>query len=162
MGSLVDDQRLRFDFAYGKGLEPAEVEAIERLANAQVLRNAEVGKELLPIEEAKKKGPWRSSATSTARWCGGLGPRLFRRVLRRHHVDRTGDIGLVKIVSEKAIAPGPPPGGGGGDGGLAQVRHDDVRWPIWPPGWKCPGRGSGRRWTVSSTGPRPWRSRSRN
>jgi alanyl-tRNA synthetase len=107
MGSLVDDQRLRFDFAYGKGLEPAEVEAIERLANAQVLRNAEVGKELLPIEEAKKKGALAffgdkygevvrvvSVPSYSAEFCGGT------------HVDRTGDIGLVKIVSEKAIAAG--------------------------------------------------------
>jgi alanyl-tRNA synthetase len=107
MGSLVDDQRLRFDFAYGKGLEPAEVEAIERLANAQVLRNAEVGKELLPIEEAKKKGALAffgdkygevvrvvSVPGYSAEFCGGT------------HVDRTGDIGLIKIVSEKAIAAG--------------------------------------------------------
>ena len=107
MGSLVDEHRLRFDFAYGKGLEPGELKTIEKLANEQVLRNAEVGKEVLPIEEAKKKGALAffgdkygevvrvvSVPGYSAEFCGGT------------HVDRTGDIGLVKIVSEKAIAAG--------------------------------------------------------
>ncbi len=107
MGSLVDPGHLRFDFAFGRGLTTEELDRIERLANEQILRNAGVEKELLPIEEARKKGALAffgdkygevvrvvSVPGWSAEFCGGT------------HVDRTGDIGLIKIVSEKAIAAG--------------------------------------------------------
>jgi alanyl-tRNA synthetase len=107
MGSLVDPLHLRFDFSYGKALADDELKRIEESANRQVLLNKPVGKEILPIEEAKKRGALAffgekygekvrvvSVPGYSAEFCGGT------------HVERTGDIGLIKILSEKAIAAG--------------------------------------------------------
>jgi len=107
MGSLVDPHHLRFDFSYGKALTPEELKRIEDIANLQVLENASVSKEVLPIEEAKKRGAMAFFGEKygervrvvtvpgfSAEFCGGT------------HVERTGDIGLIKITSEKAIAAG--------------------------------------------------------
>jgi alanyl-tRNA synthetase len=107
MGSLVDPHHLRFDFSYGKALAPEEIKRIEDTANRQVLENASVTKEVLPIEEARKRGAMAFFGEKygekvrvvtvpgfSAEFCGGT------------HVERTGDIGLIKITSEKAIAAG--------------------------------------------------------
>ena len=107
MGSLVDPHYLRFDFSYGKALTPEELNRIEEIANRQVLMNTSVTKEVLPIEEAKKRGAMAFFGEKygekvrvvtvhgfSAEFCGGT------------HVERTGDIGLIKITSEKAIAAG--------------------------------------------------------
>lgn len=107
-GSLVDVGHLRFDFSHSAQLTAEELIQIETEVNAAVLANSAVGKEVMPIDEAKKKGAmalFGEKYGDTVRvvsmggdfsieFCGGT------------HVERTGDIGLFKIVSESGISAG--------------------------------------------------------
>ncbi|HPR65478.1 MAG TPA: alanine--tRNA ligase [Thermoanaerobaculia bacterium] len=107
MGSLVDPDRLRFDFSFSRGLTREEMETIERRVAEGVLADVPVTKELLPLEEAKKMGALAFFGEKygqevrvvavpghSMEFCGGC------------HVERTGEIGAVKITDEKAIAAG--------------------------------------------------------
>ncbi len=105
-GSLVSAERLRFDFTHGAPMTREEIERAEDLVNARVLRNAMVKTELLPIEDAKKRGAMMLfgekygdtvrvlSMTESVELCGGT------------HVRATGDIGLLKVVGEQGVAAG--------------------------------------------------------
>ena len=113
-GSYVGPDRLRFDFVHTKGLTEQEVAAIEDLANEIILQNVPVETRLMGVEEAKESGARAlfgekygdevrvvsmGAATGNALgWsvelCGGT------------HVRRTGDIGLVSVVGESAVAAG--------------------------------------------------------
>ena len=68
-GSLVEPDRLRFDFTSGRALTPDERAKIEDLVNEKVLVNAPVETEVLPIERPRSAEPWPSSKRSTATWC---------------------------------------------------------------------------------------------
>ncbi|MFC0011915.1 alanine--tRNA ligase [Devosia nitrariae] len=113
-GSLVAPDRLRFDFVHTKPMTPQEIAEVEDIANAKVLQNAPVETRLMGVEEAKESGARAlfgekygdevrvvsmGEATGNALgWsvelCGGT------------HVRRTGDIGLISVVSESAVAAG--------------------------------------------------------
>lgn len=107
-GSLVDADRLRFDFSHSSPVTEEELAQIEDLVNEQVLANSTVSKEVMPIEEAEKKGALAlfgekygdqvrvvtMGGSYSIEFCGGC------------HVNRTGDIGLFKIVSESGISAG--------------------------------------------------------
>ena len=107
-GSLVTAERLRFDFSHPAPLTPAEIRAIEVQVNEQILGNTPVSKEVMAIESAKKKGAVAlfgekygdqvrvvtMGGEFSIEFCGGC------------HVNRTGDIGLFKIVGETGIAAG--------------------------------------------------------
>ncbi len=107
-GSLVDAGRLRFDFSHPSPLTREELRAIEELVNNQVLGNSSVSKEVMPIEDARKKGALAlfgekygdevrvvsMGGDFSIEFCGGC------------HVQRTGDIGLFKIISETGISAG--------------------------------------------------------
>lgn len=106
-GSLVDAERLRFDFSHGKPLTAAQLRAIEDLVNAQVRANTEAQVQEMALAEAQQAG-------AMALFGEKYGERV--RVLRLGdfsvelcggtHVRRAGDIGLVKIVAESAVAAG--------------------------------------------------------
>ena len=68
-GSLVAPDRLRFDFSHAKPMAPAEIAAVEAMANAFVLQNSPVETRLMALEDAIDRAPWRCSARSTARRC---------------------------------------------------------------------------------------------
>ena len=107
-GSLVDSDRLRFDFSHGAPLSAEEIRSIEEQVNAEILANSEVSKEVMPIEAARSKGALALFGEKygeevrvvsmgggfSVEFCGGC------------HVDRTGDIGLFKIFSESGISAG--------------------------------------------------------
>ena len=114
-GSLVAEERLRFDFAHPKPISEEELSRIEDLANAVVLRNEPVVTKLMGVEEAIESGARalfgekygdevrvvtmgttgdQNAAAFSVELCGGT------------HVSRTGDIGLVSIVGEGAVAAG--------------------------------------------------------
>lgn len=107
-GSLVDADRLRFDFSHTAPVSAAELRQIENQVNAEILKNSSVSKEVLPIEKAKEKGAVAlfgekygdevrvvsMGGEYSIEFCGGT------------HVERTGDIGLFKIVSESGISAG--------------------------------------------------------
>jgi len=105
-GSLVNPDRLRFDFSHVAPMTAEERRQVEDLANDHILRNLPVVTEVLPIAEAKQKGAvafFGEKYGDTVRvltmgeskeFCGGT------------HAARTGDIGLVKIVEESGVAQG--------------------------------------------------------
>src|SRR5580698_7209144 len=106
-GSLVAADRLRFDFAHGKALSAGEIARIEDLVNAKVLTDAPVLTEVLPIDEARKRGAvaifeekygdvvrMLTMTKDSVELCGGT------------HARALGEIGLFKIVSEQGLAAG--------------------------------------------------------
>jgi alanyl-tRNA synthetase len=116
-GSLVEPGRLRFDFSHPMPMTHAQVRAVEDLANAMILQNEPVETHLMSPDEAIAQGAvalfgekygeevrvvsiGRSEQSSkeghaySIELCGGT------------HVRRTGDIGLLKIIGESAVAAG--------------------------------------------------------
>jgi alanyl-tRNA synthetase len=107
-GSLVDSQRLRFDFSHFEAIKPAQIKALEDIVNAQVRKNTPVETEETDIETAKAKGAMAlfgekygdnvrvlsMGGNFSVELCGGI------------HANRTGDIGLLKIISEGGVASG--------------------------------------------------------
>ncbi|WOT06146.1 alanine--tRNA ligase [Shewanella youngdeokensis] len=106
-GSLVNPERLRFDFAHFEGVKASEIKAVEDLVNTQIRRNHALTSESMDIEQAKEKGAMAlfgekydsevrvvTMGDFSIELCGGT------------HVGRTGDIGLFKITSEGGIAAG--------------------------------------------------------
>ena len=106
-GSLVNPERLRFDFTHFSKIEDAEMDRIETIANAIIRENAAVETRLLPKEEAMKTG---AAAVFDEKYSDVV--RLVRmgdhsmELCGGTHVERTGDIGALKVVSESAVAAG--------------------------------------------------------
>ena len=107
-GSLVDSERLRFDFSHFEAVKPEQLKAIEALVNDQVRANSAVTTDHCDMEEAKAKGAMALFGEKygdrvrvltmgegfSVELCGGT------------HVSRTGDIGLMRIISESGVAAG--------------------------------------------------------
>ena len=107
-GSLVDAEHLRFDFSHSTSVTEEELKQIEDQVNSEILANSSVEKEVIPISEAKKRGALALFGEKygdevrvvtmgddySVEFCGGC------------HVNRTGDIGLFKLISETGISAG--------------------------------------------------------
>lgn len=106
-GSLVTAERLRFDFTHFTRITDEELQRVETIANDMIRKNLPVDTEICSLSEALKTGAtavFDEKYTDTVRvvkmgemsmeLCGGT------------HVTRTGDIGLLKILNETAIAAG--------------------------------------------------------
>lgn len=105
-GSLVNAERTRFDFTHNSALTDDQIRRIEAWVNQEILNNAATHARLMDIESAKTTGAMMLFGEkygdivrvldigSTTELCGGT------------HVNRTGDIGLFKIVAEGGIAAG--------------------------------------------------------
>ena len=102
-GSLVEPERLRFDFTHFEGLKPEELAEVERRVNAQVRADLALQKFVTSIDDAKQRGATAlfgekygdevrvvQIADYSMELCGGT------------HIDRTGQIGLFRIVKEEA------------------------------------------------------------
>ena len=107
MGSLVAPDRLRFDYAAANPTTAEQIRAIEDLVNKEILRDTEVTKEVMSMEESQKRGAVAFFGEKygdrvrvvdvpgfSTELCGGC------------HVPRTGEIGAFKIVSDKGLAAG--------------------------------------------------------
>ncbi len=116
-GSLVAPDRLRFDFSHPKPMTAEEVRAVESLANAVVLQNAPVETRLMALEDALQSGAmalfgekYGDTVRVVSMGVGQAGPRANKawsvELFGGTHVARTGDIGLIKVVSEGASAAG--------------------------------------------------------
>ena len=112
-GSLVAPDRLRFDFSHPKPIEDADLAKVEEIANRVLLQNEPVVTKLMAVDEAIESGAralfgekygdevrvvsmgkGEANRTFSVELCGGT------------HVNRTGDIGVVTIVGESAVAAG--------------------------------------------------------
>ena len=107
-GSLVNADKLRFDFAHTGVIEGSQLEQIEHLVNQQVRLNTGVHTQLLSYDEAVKNG---ATALFGEKYGDqvrvlSMGDGFSMELCGGTHVDRTGDIGLFRIVSEAGIAAG--------------------------------------------------------
>ncbi len=107
-GSLVDSQRMRFDFSHFEAIKPEQIKALEDIVNTEIRKNTPVETEETDIETAKQKGAMAlfgekygdsvrvlsMGGDFSVELCGGI------------HAKRTGDIGLMKITSEGGVASG--------------------------------------------------------
>jgi alanyl-tRNA synthetase len=115
-GSLVAPERLRFDFSQPRPIEAADLAAIEGEVNARIRLNQPVGTRLMTPDAAVEAGAMalfgeKYGDEVRVVSMGGLGDgsddeRFSVELCGGTHVDRTGDIGLFKIVSEGAVAAG--------------------------------------------------------
>ncbi|VAW10599.1 Alanyl-tRNA synthetase [hydrothermal vent metagenome] len=118
-GSLVEPGRLRFDFSHPKPMTADEIAKVEKLANAMVLQNSDVSTRLMGVDEAIAEGALALfgekygdevrvvSMGREERSDGGEGGSAWSTELcGGTHVRRTGDIGLIKIVTEQGVASG--------------------------------------------------------
>ena len=127
-GSLVNDEKLRFDFSHTGPVTQEQLHEIERLVNEQILLNSPVTTELLSFDDAVERGAMAlfgekygdevrvlsMGGNYSVELCGGT------------HVSRTGDIGLFKIQLESGIAAGIRRiEAVSGEGALAAVSEND-------------------------------------
>ena len=105
-GSLVNAERTRFDFAHNAPVSDAQVVKIERLVNAEILANAAATSRVLPIEQAQKLGAVMLFGEKYGDEVRVLDIGTSRELCGGTHVQRTGDIGLFKIVAESGVAAG--------------------------------------------------------
>ena len=105
-GSLVTPERLRFDFSHAEPVTAEQIAAVEAIVNREVRQNADTAANVMSMDEALKAGAMALFGEKygdevrvmkigfSTELCGGC------------HVNRTGDIGLFKIVSEGGVAAG--------------------------------------------------------
>lgn len=105
-GSLVNADRTRFDFAHNQPMTDAEITKVEALVNAEILANAATQARVLPIEEAQKTGAVMLFGEKYGDEVRVLDIGSSRELCGGTHVQRTGDIGLFKIVAETGIQAG--------------------------------------------------------
>jgi len=116
-GSLVAPDRLRFDFSHPKPISAEELAKVESLANEIILQNAPVSTRLMAVDDAIAEGAMalfgekygdevRVVSMGTAKHGPKEGKAYSVELCGGTHVRQTGDIGLVRIVSEGAVAAG--------------------------------------------------------
>ena len=105
-GSLVDDEKTRFDFVQNKPITAAEIRQVEEKVNAEILLNEPTRARVLPIEEAKKTGALMLFGEKYGEEVRVLDIGSSRELCGGTHVTRTGDIGPFKIYSEGGVAAG--------------------------------------------------------
>jgi alanyl-tRNA synthetase len=111
-GSLVSADRLRFDISHPKPISPEEIAAAEAEVNACIRENSSVGTVLMSPEEAVEAGAMAlfgekyGDEVRVVSMGGDDDARFSVELCGGTHVNRTGDIGYFKIVSESAVASG--------------------------------------------------------
>jgi alanyl-tRNA synthetase len=106
-GSLVDDQRTRFDFSHNEPMNDSQLRQVEALVNHEVRRNSEVSVRVLKYDDAIKAGAMALFGEKYGDEVRVVGMGEFSTELcGGTHVRRTGDIGFFKIVSESGVAAG--------------------------------------------------------
>ena len=107
-GSLVNADRLRFDFSHFEAVTTAELTEIEALCNAEILKNSIIETAAMGVEAAKEKGAmalFGEKYTEVVRVLT-MGEGFSVELCGGTHAQRTGDLGQLKIISEQGIASG--------------------------------------------------------
>jgi alanyl-tRNA synthetase len=105
-GSLVNAERTRFDFAHNAPMTEAQIAQVEALVNAEILANAATQARVMPIDEAQKVGAMMLFGEKYGDEVRVLDIGSSRELCGGTHVQRTGDIGLFKVVAETGVAAG--------------------------------------------------------
>ncbi len=105
-GSLVDAERTRFDFSHNAPLTDEQIRRIEAIVNAEILTNRETHARVMALEEAQKMGAMMLFGEKYGSEVRVLDIGTSRELCGGTHVQRTGDIGLFKIVGESGVAAG--------------------------------------------------------
>ncbi len=105
-GSLVNAERTRFDFAHNAPLTDAQIRQIEAKVNAEILDNHATQARLMDIESAQKTGAMMLFGEKYGETVRVLDIGTSRELCGGTHVQRTGDIGLFKVVAESGVAAG--------------------------------------------------------
>ena len=105
-GSLVNAQRTRFDFTHGAPLTADEIARIEALVNAEILQNSDTQAREMELEAAKATGAMMLFGEKYGETVRVLNIGTSAELCGGTHVQRTGDIGLFKIVGESGVASG--------------------------------------------------------
>ncbi|MGZ5074727.1 MAG: alanine--tRNA ligase-related protein, partial [Usitatibacter sp.] len=105
-GSLVDEDKTRFDFSHNAPMTHDEIRRVETLVNAEVLKNEATSARVMPIDDAQKLGAMMLFGEKYGDEVRVLDIGSSRELCGGTHVARTGDIGLFRIVSEGGVAAG--------------------------------------------------------
>lgn len=107
-GSLVDPDRLRFDFSHFDSLSQAETRQVERMVNEQIRINSVIETEIMALEDARQKGAMALFGEKYSEKVRVLtmGDGFSIELCGGTHAGRTGDIGVLRITSEQGIASG--------------------------------------------------------
>ncbi|MEX8193757.1 alanine--tRNA ligase [Comamonas guangdongensis] len=105
-GSLVNAERTRFDFAHNAPVTAEQLREIEARVNAEVLANTATDARVMDIESAQKTGAMMLFGEKYGETVRVLDIGSSRELCGGTHVQRTGDIGLFKVVGESGVAAG--------------------------------------------------------
>ncbi len=105
-GSLVNAERTRFDFAHNGPMTDEQIRKVEAIVNAEILANHATQARVMPIDEAQKSGAMMLFGEKYGDEVRVLDIGSSRELCGGTHVQRTGDIGLFKVVAEGGVAAG--------------------------------------------------------
>jgi alanyl-tRNA synthetase len=105
-GSLVTEDKTRFDFSHSKSLSDDEKKQIESIVNDEILKNQATQTRIMSIKDAQKEGAMMLFDEKYESNVRVLDIGNSRELCGGTHVNHTGDIGLFKIQSETGIASG--------------------------------------------------------
>ena len=107
-GSLVNEEKLRFDFVHQKQVTKDEIKEIETIVNSEIRANSKATTETMPIKEAEKKGALAFFGDKYGEEVRvlSMGGDFSVELCGGTHVQRTGDIGYFKIITETSISAG--------------------------------------------------------
>jgi alanyl-tRNA synthetase len=107
-GSLVSADRLRFDFSHFEGVTAEELQAIERLCNEEILKNTPISTDVMSVDAAKERGAMAlfGEKYSESVRVLTMGNGFSMELCGGTHALRTGDLGLLRVLSEQGIASG--------------------------------------------------------
>ncbi|MGZ3240619.1 MAG: alanine--tRNA ligase, partial [Burkholderiaceae bacterium] len=105
-GSLVNAERTRFDFAHNGPMTDDQIRKVEAIVNAEILANAPTQARVMAIDDAQKSGAMMLFGEKYGDEVRVLDIGSSRELCGGTHVQRTGDIGLFKVVGESGVAAG--------------------------------------------------------
>ncbi|CAA6804365.1 MAG: Alanyl-tRNA synthetase (EC [uncultured Thiotrichaceae bacterium] len=105
-GSLVNEERLRFDFSNPDPVSAEQMAEVESIVNTQIMANAETSANIMNMEQAKAAGAMALFGEKYGDEVRVLQIGFSTELCGGCHVKRTGDIGLFKIISEGGVAAG--------------------------------------------------------
>ena len=107
-GSLVNAERLRFDFSHFEAVSKEQLREIERLVNTEIRNNSAIETEVMDLESAKGRGAMAlfDEKYSAEVRVLTMGDGFSVELCGGTHATRTGDIGIFRVVSEQGVASG--------------------------------------------------------